>query len=64
MRNGDWRGFSFYVTANEVRCSEDVSERYQLYRVFDFARRPRIYILLGSLRMSCRLEPLLFRALI
>ena len=32
--------FPFYVTANEVRCSEDCPERFRLYRVFDFARDP------------------------
>ena len=30
--------FPFYVTANEVRCSEDCPDRFRLYRVFDFAR--------------------------
>jgi hypothetical protein len=34
--------FPFYVTATEVRCSEDCPERFRLYRVFDFARRPRV----------------------
>ena len=33
--------FPFYVTANEVRCSEDCPDRFRLYRVFDFARNPR-----------------------
>jgi hypothetical protein len=54
----------FYVTANEVRCSEDVSEKFHLFRVFDFARTPRVYILTGSLRARCRLEPTEFRATI
>jgi hypothetical protein len=54
--------FPFYVTANEVRCSEDVPERFHLFRVFDFARMPRVYVLPGSLRLRCRLEPTLFRA--
>jgi len=56
--------FPFYVTANEVRCSEDVQTRFHLFRVFDFARVPRAYILTGSLRSRCRLEPTLFRATI
>jgi hypothetical protein len=49
--------FPFYVTANEVRCSEDMAVRYHLYRVFDLSRSPRLYVLSGSLRESCRLEP-------
>lgn len=52
----------FYVTATEMRCSEDVPERFHLYRVFDFAREPRLYTLAGSLMASCRLEPSQFRA--
>jgi hypothetical protein len=56
--------FPFYVTLTEVRCSEDVAERFQLFRVFDFARMPRVYILTGSLRSSCELEPILFRAVV
>ena len=54
--------FPFYVTGNEVRCSEDVPEQFQLFRVYDFGRHPRIYILHGSLRTLCHLEPMLFRA--
>ena len=56
--------FPFYVTSNEVRCSEDIPEQYHVYRVFNFARSPRLYILHGSLREVCRLEPVLFRAAI
>jgi hypothetical protein len=56
--------FPFYVTSNEVRCSEDVPQQYHVYRVFNFARSPRLYILHGSLREVCRLEPVLYRAAI
>jgi Protein NO VEIN, C-terminal len=56
--------FPFYVTANEVRCSDDIPEQYQLFRVFDFGREPRIYILHGSLKVLCQLEPVLSRAAI
>jgi hypothetical protein len=56
--------FPFYVTSNEVRCSEDVPQQYHLFRVFDFGRAPRLYILHGSLRVLCQLEPTLYRAVI
>jgi hypothetical protein len=49
--------FAFRVTATEVRCSEDVPQKFRLYRVFDFGRAPRAYVLSGSLRDCCRLEP-------
>ena len=54
--------FPFYVTANEVRCSEDCPERFRLYRVFDFAREPRVYVVGGSLSRECRLEPVVYCA--
>jgi hypothetical protein len=50
-----------FVTATEVRCSEDCPERFQLYRVFDFARNPKIYIVPGSLSQKCCLEPVAYR---
>jgi len=56
--------FPFYVTSNEVRCSEDVAEKFHLFRVFDFGRTPRVYILTGSLMANCRLEPMQYRATI
>jgi len=56
--------FPFLVTSNEVRCSEDIPQQYQLFRVFDFGRSPRLYILHGSLRELCQLEPVLYRAVI
>jgi hypothetical protein len=54
--------FPFYATATEVRCSEEAADRFHLYRVFEFASRPRLYILAGSLRERCRLEPAVYRA--
>jgi hypothetical protein len=52
----------FLVTANAVRCSEDMTERLHLFRVFDFGRTPRVYVLTGSLRTTCTLESVVFRA--
>lgn len=34
-----------------------IPEQYQLFRVFDFGRQPRLYILHGSLRELCQLTP-------
>ncbi|HJZ58832.1 MAG TPA: DUF3883 domain-containing protein [Gemmataceae bacterium] len=56
--------FPFYVTATEVRCSEDAAERFHLFRVFEFGRGPKVYILTGALTGTCRLEPTQYRALI
>jgi hypothetical protein len=54
--------FPFYVTANEVRCSDDIADQYHLFRVFNMGKEPQIYILHGSLKILCQLEPVLFRA--
>ena len=56
--------FPFYVTANELRCSEDIPDQFHLFRVFDFGRTPRLYILHGSLNELCQLDPVLYRAMI
>jgi hypothetical protein len=54
--------FPFYVTSNEVRCSEDCPERFRLYRVFDFSRNPRLFVVTGALSRECRLDPVQYRA--
>jgi hypothetical protein len=54
--------FPFFVTEVEVRCSEAMAQQFHLFRVFDFARSPRLYVLKGSLREKCQLAPLLYRA--
>ncbi len=56
--------FPFYVIANEVRCSDDIPDQYHLFRLFNMGREPQIYILHGSLKILCQLEPVLFRAVI
>lgn len=56
--------FPFLVTSNEVRCSEDIPQQYHLFRVFDFGRTPRLFILHGSLRELCQLDPVLYRAVL
>ena len=52
----------FWVSQNELRCSQDIPSQYELFRVFDISRGPKIYVLHGSLAESCQLEPVLFRA--
>jgi hypothetical protein len=56
------KSFPFFVTEVEVRCSEAMAAQFHLFRVFDFARSPRLYVLKGSLRERCQLAPLLYRA--
>jgi hypothetical protein len=54
--------FPFIVTANEVRVSHQEHNRYRLYRVFEFSKSPRLYVLHGSIKERCRLEATQYRA--
>jgi hypothetical protein len=59
---GVGRHFPFYVTANELRCSEDRPGQFRLCRVFDFGRNPRVYVVTGALSREFLLEPVKYRA--
>jgi hypothetical protein len=49
----------FVVKATEVRCLEDLPERFHLYRVFDFSQKPRPDFLKGNLSQVCCPDPTL-----
>lgn len=48
----------FHVTKNEVAKSEDLADTYRLYRVFEFARGPRLFIVPGAVSRHFALDPL------
>jgi hypothetical protein len=52
----------FIVSVNEVEFSNDFSDAFHLYRLFHFGTGERIFTLKGSLRDTCNLEPVQFRA--
>jgi len=47
----------FFVTAGEMRFSSEHAESYSLYRVYDFARDPRMFALEGRVDQMCHLVP-------
>ncbi|MEJ0089237.1 MAG: DUF3883 domain-containing protein [Limisphaerales bacterium] len=53
----------FFASKNEVLVSETRENEYQLYRLFNFAREPKLFVLPGSLRNTCSLEPMQYSAL-
>ena len=53
----------FYATRREVGVSVARREVYQLYRVFLFSAEPRLFILAGSMRDTCRLDATQFAAI-
>lgn len=52
----------FVVTRNELSFSEETGDAFCLYRVFDFSRTPRLFILRGALADQLELEPIDYRA--
>lgn len=47
----------FFVSRNELARSNKDAPSYQLYRVFDFRSRPRVFSLRGAIATHCRLDP-------
>jgi hypothetical protein len=53
----------FFASQNEVDVSSFREEQYQLYRLFNFVREPRLFILSGSLSRTCTLKPIQYSAI-
>lgn len=51
----------FFASRNEVAVSERRSAEYYVYRLFNFRKSPRLFLLNGSMRSSCTLEAVQFR---
>lgn len=51
----------FFASKREVVLSETHSQHFSLYRVFKFREFPKIFILQGSLRAGCLLDPVQYR---
>lgn len=53
----------FYITENEVAFAKDYSEQYNLYRVFNFKRGPKLFILPGDIRQNVQLVANTYKAI-
>lgn len=53
----------FFASKNEVETSETRKDEYQLYRLYNFTRQPKLYVLPGALRDSCTLDAVQFSGL-
>ncbi|KZS47068.1 hypothetical protein AWU65_14605 [Paenibacillus glucanolyticus] len=53
--------YPFYFTMNELLFSEKHFENYYLYRVFNFKKKKRLFIMNGSLSSICKNTPTHFR---
>ena len=52
----------FFASKNEVEVSDERSAEYHVYRLFDFSKSPRLFQLNGSMRSTCTLEAVQYRA--
>jgi hypothetical protein len=52
----------FFISQTELAVSEQKGESYKLYRVFNLAEAPRVYVVSGPLREKLRLEARIFVA--
>lgn len=52
----------FFVSSNEVEFARSESDRFRLYRVFDFRVEPRLFELAGQIENHCVLDPHSFKA--
>ena len=52
----------FFASRNEVGVSETRELDYQLYRLYSFREQPKLFVLAGSLRNTCELDPVSFIA--
>lgn len=52
----------FLMSAGEVRFSKEHAAVYQIYRLFQFRQRPKLFTLPGDVQRHVRLEALTFRA--
>ena len=50
------------VTRNEVEFSEEQEDAFFLYRIFNFAKQPQLFILRGPLSVHLELESLDYKA--
>jgi hypothetical protein len=56
------KSIPFFITPNELAFSERNSQRYHLYRVFNYRQSPELFILKGNIHNQCRLTPTEYRA--
>ena len=52
----------FFASAREVSVSESSAAAFHLYRLFKFRDSPKVFALRGSLRQTCGLDPVQYRA--
>jgi hypothetical protein len=52
----------FFVSKNEVEFSKSFSSQFQLYRLFEFRKEPKMFALSGAVAKNCILDPVSYLA--
>lgn len=53
----------FFASRNEVNVSIELSEHYQVYRIFSFSKATKLFSLEGAIGTKCELTPITFSAI-
>ena len=56
------RDTPFFISRGELALSRGAKDQFQLYRLFEFRKTPRLFNLSGSLDVHCVLDPVTYRA--
>ena len=51
----------FFVSSGELRFAEKNAERFSLYRLFEFRKAPKCYVLPGVIQNHCVLDAVTYR---
>ncbi len=54
----------FYISENEVAFSRDNSDQYSLYRIFNFKRGPKLFMLPGDISQNAQLVANTYKAIV
>lgn len=52
----------FYVTRNELSFSKEEPEKFSLYRLFEFRKKPKMFSMVGPISERCLLDPVSYLA--
>ena len=56
--------FPFALSAEEIDFSRANPDSFAMYRVFNFSRGAKLFMLEGNVEDTCRLEPITYRAVL
>jgi len=51
----------FFASSSELIFANKNAKQYSLYRLFEFKKRPKFFVLSGSIADNCKLDPITYR---